>query len=139
MDWASRKTRPFVVGAVIDLGRCFNLTDVDALQELRTAHELLQVSAQAQGVQLPVNKGRTQDKLLRYLDRAVFEFMHELRAEPAPLAAAPLPPYDMVRAPFLEGEELYPGAGFKSLNHVQVAVRNLDCIKGYFLPIRKGD
>ena len=38
---------------------------------------------------------------------------------------------------FWEGEELYPNAGFKSQNHIQIAVLNPDCIKGIFLPRTK--
>ena len=44
----------------------------------------------------------------------------------------PLPAYDTVRGAFWEGEPLYPSAGFKRKNHVQLCVRRPDCIKGYF-------
>lgn len=40
--------------------------------------------------------------------------------------------YQSVRAAFLEGEPLYDGAGFKAKNHIQIAVRDTDCILGYF-------
>ena len=40
--------------------------------------------------------------------------------------------YDTVRGAFWEGEELYPNAGFKEKNHVQIVVRNQESIKGYF-------
>ena len=41
--------------------------------------------------------------------------------------------------PFGTGDEkqkkkLLPGAGFKERNHIQISVRNPNCIKGYFLP-----
>jgi hypothetical protein len=38
------------------------------------------------------------------------------------------------RAAFWEGETLYEGAGFRRQNHIQIAVINLECIKGVFLP-----
>ena len=41
------------------------------------------------------------------------------------------------RTVFLEGLDLYPGAGFKAENHIQVCVRNPNCVKGYFLPREK--
>lgn len=47
---------------------------------------------------------------------------------------AGFPPYDSVRSVFWEGDELYPGAGFKEKNHIQIYVRNPNCIKGSFLP-----
>lgn len=47
---------------------------------------------------------------------------------------AKLPEYDSVRGVFGEGDELYPGAGFMDKNHIQIAVLNPNCIKGFFLP-----
>ena len=35
---------------------------------------------------------------------------------------------------FWEGQELYPNAGFREKNHIQICVCNPNCIKGYFLP-----
>ena len=45
-----------------------------------------------------------------------------------------LPHFDTVRGMFTEGEELYDGAAFYRQSHVQVAVRSVDCIRGYFFP-----
>lgn len=42
--------------------------------------------------------------------------------------------YDTVRGAIWEGEPLYPGANIETKNHVQIAVRNVACIKGYFRP-----
>jgi hypothetical protein len=42
--------------------------------------------------------------------------------------------FDTVRGMFTEGDELYPGAAFYHQSHVQIAVRNPDCIKGVFFP-----
>jgi len=58
----------------------------------------------------------------------VIETLHEVRKE------ANLTPFDSVRGVFFEGDELYPGAGFKVKNHIQLCIRNPNCIKGYFLP-----
>ena len=43
---------------------------------------------------------------------------------------------DTVRGIFTEGQNLYPGSGFKSKTHIQVAVRNEECIKGVFRVMR---
>jgi len=45
--------------------------------------------------------------------------------------------YDSVRGVFVEGNELYPTAGFRDKNHIQIAIKNPECIKGFFLPIAK--
>ena len=42
--------------------------------------------------------------------------------------------FDSVRAAFWEGKELYPNAGFKTQNHIQLSIINPNCIKGIFLP-----
>ena len=142
MEWAEEvKARPFkgsgkinvpaVVGAIIDLGACCNLFDSRALKELADAWELLDLQGMDDGSPVPQNEGDGPDRPRRLRDRAVVQFMHSLRA------ASGLPAYDTVRSPFHEGEELYPQAGFNRRNHVQIAVRNPDCIKGYFRPIIK--
>lgn len=43
-------------------------------------------------------------------------------------------PYDTVRGLFVEGDPIYPNAGFTEKTHVQISVINPNCIKGYFLP-----
>ena len=43
--------------------------------------------------------------------------------------------FDSVRSAFIEGDELYPGSTFREKNHIQICVRNLACIKGYFWPV----
>ena len=43
-------------------------------------------------------------------------------------------PYDTVRGAFTEGEPVYPGAGFSSEAHIQIAVRNRRSILGIFRP-----
>lgn len=144
-DWAAELQKsgkigePGVVGAVIDLGYCLNLTDsryIDLLKDeylaLKEEHELL-------GSPMPSNVGKTEDKLLRRLDCAVIEhlhaWMHELVLEGQPGAEE----FDSVRGLFSEGRPIYPGAGFKAKTHVQICVRNPNCIKGYFAPREKVD
>lgn len=121
---------PACIGAVIDLGRCLNLLDSASLEIVREGYDILQNSSRLAGTELPRNKLRNSsgDLLMRYLDCAVIETVHasiEERDEPA---------YDSVRGAFWEGEELYPSAGFKEKNHIQICVRNPNCIKGFFLP-----
>lgn len=130
---------PFVIGAVIDLGLCLNLTDRRALDDLTIAYRILATTYEQAGEPLPENKG--DNMAARYLDRAVIEMTHAVRKELDGLLVRDslpgLPPYDSVRSPFPEGDCLYEGAGFRAHNHIQIAVRSLACIKGYFRPIEK--
>jgi hypothetical protein len=125
----NRIQKASIVGAIIDLGNCFNLFDSSALDELNDAWRLFKLTSKRDGTPMPMNKGGTPDRLGRFLDRAVIEFMHTLREQGG------LPRYDTVRAAFPEGGKLYPGAGFTKRSHIQIAVRNPECIKGYFRPI----
>ncbi|MBI6919906.1 MULTISPECIES: hypothetical protein [Pseudomonas] len=119
---------PFVVGAVIDLGLCLNLTEEGALQELGAAYCLLTASTES----LPENKpgfSGDPDNLKRFLDCAVFKALHSARKHVG------LKPYESIRSPFLEGAPLYPGTSFRQQTHTQLCVRSTNCIKGYFRPL----
>lgn len=127
---------PFVLGAIIDLGFCLNLMDRRALDEVKFAHDVLQLSYVDSGEDVPINTGRNLGA--RYLDRAVIEMLHTVRSElDAMEQDGKFPSYDTVRSAFPEGNLLYPLSGFQAENHIQIAVRNTDCIKGYFRPMQE--
>ena len=121
-------TRPAVVGAVIDLGRCLNLLDAESISFVKNGYEKLVATITRAGAAMPENKAAThsQDLLLRNLDCAVIEFAHGLREENGQS------PFESVRAAFIEGKPLYANAGFHSHTHIQICVRDPRCIKGYF-------
>lgn len=123
-----RITKPFAVGAVIDLGRCLNLFDQKALEEVKVAHAVLTLASMYAHAPMPTNHSLSQagDLLLRNLDKAVMDTLMSQRTLEGK------PAYDSVRAMFQEGESLYENAGFKAQNHIQIAVRNPNCIKGVF-------
>lgn len=75
---------------------------------------------------LPINRSvdNSTDLLLRPLDCAVIEAYASLAD----------PKFDSVRGVFWEGEDLYPGAGMKEKNHIQISIRNINCIKCFFIP-----
>jgi hypothetical protein len=115
-----------VLGAIIDLGNCLNLIDSEHLDLVKAAHTAYLEICHASGETPAKNKGK--DMRERYLDRAVFETLHQLRVQDGK------PAFDTVRAFFVEGQELYDTAGLRSLDHIQVCVRNPRSIIGYFLP-----
>lgn len=79
---------------------------------------------------MPSNKGKTEDKLLRRLACAVIEHLHARMAEESDVTED-LAPFDSARGLYSEGKEIYPGAGFKEKTHVQICVRNPNCIRGF--------
>lgn len=117
---------PAVIGAVIELGYCFNLLDVEYIAVLREAYGDLRAVHDATGVPLPVNRRVKRDLLLRPLDCAVINSLHQTRADRG------LRPFDTVRAAFAEGGEAFPGSGVSAKHHIQICVRRRSCIKGYF-------
>lgn len=134
LSWAQQRTKqskieqPAVVGAVIDLRRCLDLFNEDGLLQVQSAHRRLKQDFDQLKQSMPSNSGTTSDLLNRRLDCAVLNALHGYRD------VDELEPYDSVRAPFLEGGDLYPTAGFRSQNHIQICVRDVSCIKGYFRP-----
>lgn len=123
-----RVKKPAVIGAVIDLGFCLNLLDSRYLRMLRHAYDRLAKLSADMGLPLPANTGGT-DLLNRKLDCAVVRTLHQMRKD------MDEPPFDTVRAAFVEGDRLYDNAGFTSKNHIQICVREIRCIKGYFRPL----
>ena len=121
---------PSVIGAVISLGNCLNLLDSEYLEFVQLSYDLYSEAQSIAGYPLPVNKPikSGKDLLLRHLDCAVIEFLHTYNE------VMENDPFDSVRGVFFEGDELFPGAGFKEKNHIQVCVRNPNCIKGFFHP-----
>src|SRR5262245_35222876 len=62
---------PAIVGALIQLGQCFDLMDTRFTDELRIAFEMVKKMHREGSRPLPLNAGKTPDKLLRRRDCAV--------------------------------------------------------------------
>jgi hypothetical protein len=123
--YAAHGESPAVLGAVIQLGRCFDLLNEGITAVLAKNHSQLVTSYEQAGRPLPQNRGR--DWKLRELDCLVInDCLARLQAQGLE--------YDTVRGAFLEGAPAYPGAGFSREAHVQLAVRNPACILGVFRP-----
>lgn len=121
---------PSVLGAIIDLEYCLDLLDTRYLRLVKKSYFNFISSAGIDGIEIPRNrtvKGST-DKLLRELDCAVIENLHDMQRQ------TKFESFDSVRGVFVEGDELYPGAGFHDKNHIQICIRNPNCIKGFFIP-----
>lgn len=139
MEWAIESSKrknsiikePSVIGAIIDLGYCLDLLDSKNFELLKKGHEILSTTLMASGTPMPKNKGRDEDLALRELDCAVIESLHGF------LKATGEKEFDSARGVFWEGNALYEGAGFKDKNHIQICVKNINCIKGYFRPLER--
>ena len=80
--------------------------------------------------------------ILRELDCAVIEYLHQKIDEKINLdfqeyGFSDLKHCDTVRGIFTEGGPAFDGAGIQLKNHIQICIRNLNCIKGFFIPRKK--
>ncbi len=123
LDRGPKIQKPAVVGAVIELGLCLDLTTSAGVQHVRSAHRRLVEIAKAAGYPLPSNSS---DQMRRNLDCAVIGLLHDIRED------AGEAPIDTIRGVFLEGAPIFDGSGFSSKTHIQICVRNPECIKGVF-------
>lgn len=141
LEWAVQSSKregssvkePAVLGAVIDLGNCLDLTNRQAIQFLQLGYEWLRTSCEIEGTKLPENRniGNNSDLLIRDLDCAVIQKIHSTIRENVGLNLAP---FDSVRGMFIEGQAAYAGSGFMEKTHTQLCIINPNCVKGYFLP-----
>jgi hypothetical protein len=137
-EWADYKANhglckvPFVVGAIIDLGNCLDLTLRSNLDLLARAYSDFSAAYKAASLPMPENKDspkiKTQNRVIRTLDCAILNYVHTANEN------AGLEPFDTVRGVFVEGDPVYPGSEIYRKTHIQIAVRNPSCIKAVFLP-----
>lgn len=114
-----------VIGAVIDMGYCLDLSTSQGVEAVTSAYDTLKAVFEKLKKPMPKNV-QGEDLLRRKLDCAVINHLHASRA------ASDLPEFDTVRGIFFEGGSAYPTSGFRERTHVQIAVRNKARIKGVF-------
>lgn len=153
-QWANQKkergliTEPSVVGSVINLGYCCDFLDSKFIKMIATYYKLMKARYSKLNKTLPANRNIRSDKhsdlLLRELDCAVIEYMHSeiLNSYQAEIEASgytDIKIFDTVRGVFTEGGPAFEGAGIFEKSHIQIAIRNLNCIKGFFIPREEND
>ncbi|PWV50535.1 hypothetical protein [Chitinophaga sp. S165] len=152
LDWANEKFRrkkiakPAVIGAVIDLGYCYDFLDAAHIHTFKHFYEKFISDVKNdegnshQNVNLAHGSFRT--KMIGELDCLIIERLHkEIAAqmkvdiEQRGFTEERLP--DSVRGAFIEGKPVFEGSGIHEKTHIQIAIRNPNCIKGFFLPRRE--
>lgn len=123
-------TAPAVVGAILQLGECFDLMDTRFTRDLADAYSAYKKVKASAKEPMPKNQGTPPDKKLRNLDCAVLNFYLTALAEGGLR-------YDTVRCAFVEGDPVFPGSGIRCQSHIQIAVRNPACVVGVFRPTMK--
>lgn len=114
-EWAFRKFNKdgVVLKATINLELCLNLLDIAHFNWLKESYEALTKRA----IDLPSNKNKR-----HYLDYLVVEtYCDDTISQGGPA-------FQTVRACFPEGPALYPGSRILRETHIQVSVRDANCI-----------
>ena len=149
LQWAEDKKRrgkiinPAVIGAVLQLGYCCDFLEARFIRMIESYYYLMAASYHANGKQIPKNEDITydkhKDKLLRNLDCSTIEFMHEeilsqTQADMKEKGFSDFKIFDSTRGAFIEGGPAFEGSGLHAKTHIQICIRNMNCIKGFFLP-----
>ncbi len=154
LAWAKEKKKrgtikkPAVLGAIINLGYCCDFLDAKYIQLLLPYYKLMVDFYHRSGKPIPINKDvqtdQFKDKILRERDCSVIEFMHselnsQIQSDLTLNGTSTFKFFDSVRGTFTEGGPIFEGAGIFEKSHIQVCIRNLNCIKGFFLPRKEID
>jgi hypothetical protein len=132
-----------VVGAVIQLGYCCDLVDSRFTAVLKSYFQAMEKAYKEAGKPLPANQDASKDphknKLIRLRDCAAIEYMHarideRIRADVSKTGFTELKKFDSTRGVFVEGGPIYDGAEIFEKSHIQICIRNSNCIKGFFFP-----
>jgi hypothetical protein len=147
--WAQQKKdrgaikEPAVIGAVLYIGYCCDFLDSKYLQLLARSYAVMEENYRKSGKELPSNKDLAndphKDKIMRHLDCATIEFMHaeifdQIQQDVKAKGFSDYKIFDTVRGVFTEGSPVFSGAGLFAKSHIQICIRNPNCIKGFFLP-----
>jgi dihydrofolate reductase len=149
LQWAKdKKARgdiktPAVIGAVLYLGYCLDLLDNQFVKIIQGYYKPLESEYRNSNIELPQNRDLSQDKykdkIFRELDCTLIEYMHQsileqINEDKETTGYSELKLFDSARGVFTEGGPAYPGAGILEKSHIQIFIRNSNCIKGFFLP-----
>jgi hypothetical protein len=102
-----------VVSADIELGVCLDLTDTRCVSLVKVSHSGIAEAYRRENRDLPENKGKA-----RYRDCLVINY----------LVDNILQTIQTIRAPFIEGDPIFPGSAIYGQSHIQLCVRDLDQI-----------
>lgn len=134
---------PSVVGVIYQLDYCLDFTDSEFIDILSAYYKLMKSDLLFAGKELPQNRDLPKDEyhdlILRELDCAVIEYLHQkieeqIDSDISTKGYSKYKHFDTTRGVFTEGGPAFEGAGIQAKNHIQICIRNLNCIKGFFIP-----
>lgn len=154
LQWATEKKErgeikePAVIGAVLYLGYCCDFLDKRYIHLLAYYYKNMKARYEQLGKELPQNTDLKHDihknKILRHLDCAAIEFMHaeilnQVKSDKTKKGYSEYKIFDSTRGVFIEGGPAFDGAGLFEKSHIQICIRNPNCIQGFFMPREEVD
>jgi len=135
---------PAVVGAVLEVDRWLDLTTQAGIENFTHAAQAVVDGSAKQGTPLPKNKAAfdgDKDLLHRAFDKAACDMVHAFRRfvhdqalqDQDTSAIVASAPYQAARGAFEQGGLVSDGSSICADTHIQIAVQDLSCIKGWFL------
>ncbi|SEN71402.1 hypothetical protein SAMN05216436_12072 [bacterium A37T11] len=152
--WAQDKYKrgrikePAVVVAVLQLGYCCDFLDSKYVKILQDYYASMEAGYRQSELSMPQNRDlpndQHKDRILRELDCAAIEYMHmrlrqNIQHDKQTQGFSNYKMFDSTRGVFTEGGPAFKGAGIFEKSHIQICIRNLNCIKGFFLPRKEID
>jgi dihydrofolate reductase len=149
LEWAKDKQKKgeikkaSVIGAVLTLDYCLDLVDSEFINALSVYYKAMEDDFELNNKDLPKNSDVAKDEhknmLIRELDCAVIEYMHQkideqYSSDIKSNGFSYFKNFDSARGVFTEGGPAFPGAGIQKKSHIQICIRNMKCIKGFFVP-----
>lgn len=135
---------PAVVGAVLEVERWLDLTTQEGITSFTTAASAVIKAAKTQGTEMPVNGPAFEgddDDLHRSFDRAACQMVHIFRGllhkdaltsgETEKIVATA--PFQASRGAFEQGKPIAPASAMCADTHIQIAVHDLNCVRGWFM------
>lgn len=149
LQWATEKKErgkikePAVIGAVLQLGYCCDFLEQRYIRFLASYYGTMKSTYEFIGRELPQNNDPSHDvhknKILRHLDCTIIEFMHarileQVKEDKVSKGYSEYKVFDSTRGVFIEGGPAFEGAGLFEKSHIQICIRNPNCIRGFFMP-----
>jgi hypothetical protein len=110
-----------VLEVEIELGHCLNLLESTYHDTLRQTYRNLRAAYRSRGLTLPKNQKKRHDLDCLVINKFV-QFMEKLMVQQEIRIQT-------VRGVFEEGRPLFPGSALRAQSHIQVAVRDVQCIR----------
>lgn len=125
-EWAKKDfAHPIILEATICLGNCLDFSRSDHIKLLQTVYKLYETVKKKANQIVPENmtgfKGDL-DNIKRYKDCDVINFAYNFYRKC-------YNKIDVIRSPFMEGEQIYSGTCFTEKQHIQLCVKDVSCIK----------